>query len=74
MSAMAYGFLFVVFSTVGVIATLLGPRENASLLVFAFLPLFYVPVAYISTAIGCGIYNLVAGWVGGIEVILEEEK
>ena len=33
--------------------------------------LVYGVVGWVMTAIGCAIYNLVAGWVGGIEVQLE---
>ena len=32
------------------------------------LPLFYGLLGFVFTALGCIIYNLVAGWVGGIEI------
>ncbi len=41
--------------------------EGPPLLMVVFLPLLYLVFGYIGTAIGCWIYNLVAGWVGGIE-------
>ena len=70
-SAMVYGLLI---GTVGIVWTLLGPKDNTSILLCTVLPPFYMLLAYIGTAMGCGIYNLVARLGGGIEVILEEEK
>jgi len=34
------------------------------------VPIIYGCIGFIATAIGCAVYNLVAGWVGGIEVEL----
>ena len=40
---------------------------------FALLfPVLYGIFGFIFTAIGCWFYNIVAGWVGGIEVELDE--
>ena len=36
-----------------------------------FIPVFYAVIGFIGTIIFCAIYNLVAGWVGGIEVEFE---
>jgi hypothetical protein len=36
-----------------------------------FIPVLYAVFGYVFTAIGCWIYNLIAGWSGGIEVELE---
>lgn len=35
------------------------------------LPVIYGAMGFIATAIGCAVYNYVAGWVGGIEVELD---
>ncbi|MFH1701377.1 MAG: hypothetical protein ABIE07_12425 [Candidatus Zixiibacteriota bacterium] len=37
------------------------------------LPIFYGLLGFVSAAIGSWFYNLVAGWIGGIEIILEEQ-
>jgi len=43
------------------------------ILVFGLLAaLLYGVVGWIFTAIACAIYNLVAGWVGGIEVQVDQ--
>jgi hypothetical protein len=34
------------------------------------VPIIYGCIGFIASAIGCAVYNLVAGWVGGIEVEL----
>ena len=36
------------------------------------IPVVYGIVGFVFTAIGCLIYNLVAGWVGGIEIEMDE--
>lgn len=36
------------------------------------LPVVYAVLGFVVVAISCLIYNLVAGWVGGIEVEVEE--
>lgn len=36
------------------------------------LPLAYGLVGFVFTAIACLLYNLVAGWVGGIEIETDE--
>ncbi len=44
----------------------------AGVLLFAlFGTLIYAVIGWIMTAIACAFYNLVAGWVGGIEVQVE---
>lgn len=45
-----------------------GPWEGALLL---FLPFFYGIIAFVFTAIGCLVYNLIAQRIGGIEVEIE---
>ena len=52
-----------------------GPEVGAGvvgILVFSVvIALFYGVLGWIVTAIGCAIYNLVARWIGGIEVEVE---
>lgn len=35
------------------------------------IPVVYAVMGFIGTIVACALYNLVAGWVGGIEVELE---
>jgi hypothetical protein len=35
------------------------------------LPILYGVVGFITTAIGAALYNLIAGWIGGIELDIE---
>ena len=52
-----------------------GPQVGAGvvgILIFSVvIALVYGALGWIVTAIGCAIYNLVAGWIGGIEVEVE---
>jgi hypothetical protein len=56
------------------LAVAVGPGDSAAgagigILVFALLAaLIYGVVGWILTAVACAVYNLAAGWVGGIEV------
>jgi hypothetical protein len=63
---------FLLFAIAGVSVNG-GPTQSTGLvaggIVFAVLAvLFYGLLGWVFTAIACLIYNLVAGWVGGIEV------
>ena len=49
-----------------------APKEAPFGTGFVFaLPILYGICGFIFTAIGCAVYNLVAGWVGGVEVELD---
>ena len=69
----------VLYTLVGLIAvpivlvsTMFAPKEAPFGTGFAFaLPILYGICGFIFTAIGCAVYNLVAGWVGGVEVELD---
>jgi len=50
-----------------------GAGAGVSVLVFGlFAALLYGVFGWIFTAIACAIYNLAAGWVGGIEVQVDQ--
>jgi hypothetical protein len=63
--------LFV--APVVLLATILGFEESSFGVAFAIgLPILYACAGFVGAAIGCAIYNVVAGWIGGIEVELGE--
>lgn len=67
-----YGLLGLVFVPFVLIGAMFAPDSMGFGLGFAIMfPLMYAAIGFIMTAIGCALYNLVAGWVGGIEVELE---
>jgi len=65
------GLLFVPFFAM---AALLAPdrEQTFPLWLVACLPFVYGLLGLVFAAIACLIYNMVAGWVGGIEVEVEE--
>ena len=64
------GLLLVPFFA---LATMLAPSDEAvPLWLIACLPVLYGLLGLVFTAIGCLVYNAVAGWVGGIEIEVEE--
>ena len=69
---------FLLFAIAGVSVNG-GPTESTGLvaggIVFAVLAvLFYGLLGWVFTAIACAIYNVVAGWVGGIEVEVDRPE
>jgi hypothetical protein len=67
-----YGLLGLVFLPFFLLASLLSPKQTGFGAGFALaLPIIYGLCGFIFTAIGCALYNWVAGMVGGIEVQLD---
>ena len=68
-----YALMGVLFLPFFLLVAMFSPSQNGFGVGLAvFLPILYGVGAFVFTAIGCFIYNLVAGWVGGIEVELAE--
>lgn len=58
----------VIFSVFAVVARLALPAGSAPSLVYVvFGPAMYLIFGYVFTAMGCGLYNFVCKYVGGIE-------
>ena len=73
--ATLYALMGLVFAPIFLIASMFSPKETVLGPGFALaLPIIYGALGFIFTAIGCAIYNLVAGLVGGIEVELEDPR
>jgi hypothetical protein len=67
-----YALMGLVFVPIVLIASMVSPNKPGIGAGFALaLPIIYGILGFIFTAIGCAIYNFVAGLVGGIEVELE---
>jgi hypothetical protein len=72
------GFFFTVFALVGAGMGAMAEQDMGA--VFAMFmgvgaivafPIFYGVMGFVCGVIGAALYNLVAGWVGGIELSLE---
>ncbi|HKC39888.1 MAG TPA: hypothetical protein VKC15_10135 [Gemmatimonadales bacterium] len=67
-----YGLMGLLFLPFFLLASMLSPNGLGYGVGFAIaLPILYGICGFIFTAIGCAIYNWVAGMVGGIEVDLD---
>jgi hypothetical protein len=70
-----YALLGLVFVPIFLIASMFTPRQQGMGPGFALvLPILYGVFGFLFTALGCAIYNLVSGLVGGIEVELADER
>ena len=68
-----YALIGLVAAPIFLVAALLAPDGAGLGIGFALLiPICYGLLGFVFTAIGCVIYNLVAGWVGGIEIEIGE--
>ena len=74
LAAIVYLVLFaIIFVPVGLIGALVGGAigGNISAIFFVFVPIFYAVFGWIFVAAFCLLYNICAGWIGGIEFTLE---
>jgi len=78
-SAMLYallGLIFgAIFSLISVVGSAFIPRQGGAGMGMLFgvgaivaLPIFYGAVGFVMSLIGAALYNLIAGWVGGVEI------
>jgi hypothetical protein len=71
------GLLFIPFAVLGGVASMISEQSHGAIssAVFVFLgflaPFFYGAIGFIFGALWAWIYNLIAGWVGGIEIELQ---
>jgi hypothetical protein len=49
------------------------PSEKLPGIAFVLGPFVYAVIGYVAAAIGCWLYNLIAGWSGGVSLTLEPE-
>ena len=70
-----YALLGLVLVPIFLIASMFTPKQEGIGAGLALaLPILYGVCGFIFTALGCAIYNLVSGLVGGIEVELADER
>ena len=69
-----YGLMGLLFVPFLLLVAMFSPREAGFGVGFALaMPVLYGVAGFIFTAIGCALYNWVAGMVGGIELELDGE-
>ena len=66
-----YGLIGVFLLPIFLVLSLFSPEQRYGSGFAIALPILYGGLGFLTTAIGCAIYNAVAGWVGGIEVELD---
>jgi hypothetical protein len=73
--AILYGMMGLLVIPFFLVLPMLAPgeAEGFGIGLALLFPLIYAVFGYVFVAIGCLLYNLVAGWVGGIEVEMRAE-
>lgn len=70
-AAALYGLAGLILMPLFLAGALMEPKEDGITVGFALaLPLVYAVLGYLATAVGCGLYNWLAGKIGGIEIEL----
>ena len=67
-----YALIAVIFVPILYVATTVSPEEDSfGIGIAVMIPILYGLLGYVMTALGCALYNWVAGKVGGIEFSLD---
>ena len=69
--SLVFAVPFALISSVAGAEAFPGFPAGGGIAMAILLPIIYAVFGFISTAIGCLIYNAIAGWVGGIEFEVE---
>jgi hypothetical protein len=73
--AILYAFLGLLYIPFGLLINAVSPpEERIPTVIWLLAPLLFAGLGYVVSAIMCALYNLVAGWVGGVEVSLEPSE
>ena len=68
MLGILYGVLGLVFMPLFLLGGLFGGEEAVFGAMFGlFIPVCYALIGVVSGAVGSVVYNLIAGWIGGLE-------
>ena len=69
-----YFFIALILVPLFFMASKNGPPEKALPgVAFVLGPFLYAAIGYLGTALMCWLYNMVAGWSGGISMTLEQD-
>lgn len=72
--AVIYGIFSLIFAPFMILGALFGKDGGiAAALLIVPMMLLYVVLGFIGGVVGAWIYNLVGGWVGGLELEFERE-
>lgn len=76
MLAAIYALFSVIIVPIMFLAFLFAPPGSGAipLIMVIVMPLIYIVMGFIGGIIGAFIYNLVAGWIGGIEIEYDEAR
>lgn len=71
--AIVYAFMSLLYTVIGVGMIAFGSDAMKIMgFMYAFMPILMLVLGFLGTALMCWLYNVVAGWVGGIEVTVED--
>lgn len=65
-------FYAIIGTTLGEVTGSAGLGAGLGILAIIVVPILYATFGFIGGAIGAFLYNLVAGWVGGLEMDFEQ--
>ena len=72
--ALFYALISLIYTIIGIfmIALASGPMKFIGM-IYVVMPIFMLTVGFLMMLLCCWLYNIVAKWVGGVEVTVEEK-
>jgi uncharacterized Tic20 family protein len=72
--AIFYALFSLIYTIVGIFLVGLGSSEMKIMgMVYVFMPVIMLTVGFLVMMLCCWLYNVVANWVGGVEITVEEK-
>ena len=73
MSAAVYGLMSLIICPLIILAALFAPKASGFPIVLGILlPAIYTVLGFVVGVVGAFIYNVIARWLGGVEMTFEE--
>ena len=70
--AVLYAIFSIPIALIMAVAGSMGGAQSMPMAMIIAIPVIYVVFGFIFTAIAAWLYNVVAGWTGGIEYVTED--
>ena len=76
MLAIIYALFCVVIVPIMLLAAVFAPKGSGGfpMIMIVVMSVIYIVGGFIGGVIGAFVYNLVAGWIGGMEMDFEEQR
>jgi hypothetical protein len=72
--ALLYAIISLIYTIIGAFMVAFGSKGIKAMgMVYVFMPIIMLILGFLMMLLFCWLYNVVAKWVGGIEVTIEQK-